>query len=396
MNGSVNFTVTYAISGLVMDGDSNACPFEYGPGERLLEPKPKQVSQAVPESFVCYVGATRHGSKAGNATLKHIGASQGLTVQYSEKNLGDNCIQSYNEGASRMVRIYLDSLLLLIGGTFALDFLTLWAVGHISGRPTRAPRLAKAALISAILFVAVVALSDLNVVALASPASLAIALLAAGASLAIAYPGIGVRAFVISLFYRYLLTVMAGGAAVAAHAAASGSKPLSFLAAIATVIFVAEAGWGAVHRGMREGLFYVPVSIRFGHRSVSLTALIDTGNLLRDPLSGVPAVIVEYSAIEPLLPHGIRASVQASDTDFVAAARAIADSPWSTRFRAVPYSSVGQTRGLMIGFRPSEIRLLDGKKEISTDRAIVCVHNSSFCPTGKYRALLNPEILIAG
>jgi len=26
----------------------------------------------------------------------------------------------------------------------------------------------------------------------------------------------------------------------------------------------------------------------------------------------------------------------------------------------------------------------------------VCVHNSSFCPTGKYRALLNPEILIAG
>lgn len=295
-----------------------------------------------------------------------------------------------------MVRIYLDSLLLLIGGTFALEFLTLWAVGQISRRPTRAPRLAGAALVTAVSFVAVVALSDLKVVALASPTSMAIALLASGASLSIAYSGMNLREFVTSLIYRYLLTLMAGGAAMAAHATASGSRPLSFLAAIATVILVAEAGWGVVHRGMREGLFYVPVSIRFGRQSVSVTALIDTGNLLRDPVSGVPAIIVEYSAIEPILPYRIRASVRASDVDFAAAAYAIADSLWSTRFRAVPYSSVGQTWGLMVGFRPSEIRVMDGKKEISTDRAVVCVHNSSFCPTGKYRALLNPEILIAG
>ncbi|HOB41806.1 MAG TPA: sigma-E processing peptidase SpoIIGA [Bacillota bacterium] len=295
-----------------------------------------------------------------------------------------------------MIRIYLDSLLLLAGGTFVLDFLTLWAVGQISRRSTRASKLMRASVLSASSFVAIVILSDLGIIILSSPMSLTVALLAAGASLVIAFPGMDARELIVALFYRYLLTVMAGGAATAAYSAAGGSRPLSFIASVATVMLVAEAGWGAVHRGMREGLFYVPISIRFDRYSVSLTALIDTGNLLRDPISGVPAIIVEYSAIEPILPHTIKAMLEISDGDFAAAAAAIAESPWSTRFRAVPYSSVGQTRGLMVGFRPSEVRVIDGKKEISTDRAIICVHNASLCSNGKYRALLNPEILTAG
>ena len=99
-----------------------------------------------------------------------------------------------------MVRIYLDSLLLLIGGTFALEFLTLWAVGQISRRPTRAPRLAGAALVTALSFVTVVALSDLE----SSCSSITYVngdcALASGASLSIAYSGMNLREFVTSSF----------------------------------------------------------------------------------------------------------------------------------------------------------------------------------------------------
>lgn len=44
------------------------------------------------------------------------------------------------------------------------------------------------------------------------------------------------------------------------------------------------------------------VSLRIGQRRVSLTALIDTGNLLRDAVTGLPVIVVSRRAAAKLLP----------------------------------------------------------------------------------------------
>ena len=153
---------------------------------------------------------------------------------------------------------------------------------------------------------------------------------------------------------------------------------------------MAEAGWGAVHRGIRDGLFVVPVDIDFGADRVSVQALIDTGNRLRDPASGNPVIIVEYGAIESALPWQVRAALAKSDDDFMARARAVAGSTWSSRFRAVPYSSVGR-EGMMVGFRPDRCAWRTaGEWSL---RAPGMRSLSALCPGGNYRALVNPDIL---
>jgi stage II sporulation protein GA (sporulation sigma-E factor processing peptidase) len=292
-----------------------------------------------------------------------------------------------------LFRVYVDSLFLVFGGTFILDALALWAIRQILRLRSTRSRLLGGAAVSATVFVVVVALSDIGLFNITSTISLGLAILLTAVSIRIAFPGTPLKIMASALFHRYLLTVMAGGAGVVARAATGGNPLVSFLAAVSTILLVAEAGWGAVHRGIRDGLFFVPVSIFFGSGAVSVWALIDTGNRLRDPLSGNPVIIVEYSAIEGVLPPDIREPVRNSGSDFSTAAAAIAESGWSARFRAVPYTSIGQERGLLVGFRPDEVRVSEGNREISTRHAVVCVHSARLCSDGKYRALLNPDIL---
>ncbi len=310
------------------------------------------------------------------------------------------CYTEYNcvvGGVPQVIRLYVDSLLLLAGSTFILDLVTLWAVRQIGGagapKARSGPRLAAGAGLSTAVFVAMASLAQAGLVSLTSGVSILAAAAGAGASLILAFPGMSVRGAVTAFVYRSLLTALAGGAATAAYSFTAGNPAASFIAAIATVGVVAEAGWGAVHRGIRDGLFVVPVDIDFGADRVSVQALIDTGNRLRDPASGNPVIIVEYGAIESALPWQVRAALAKSDDDFMARARAVAGSTWSSRFRAVPYSSVGREKGMMVGFRPDRVRVADGRRMVTTSRAVVCVHTSALCPGGNYRALVNPDIL---
>lgn len=48
----------------------------------------------------------------------------------------------------------------------------------------------------------------------------------------------------------------------------------------------------------------VSVAIRHGARRMTLTALVDSGNLLRDPLTGLPVIVISRRAAARVLPHG--------------------------------------------------------------------------------------------
>lgn len=57
---------------------------------------------------------------------------------------------------------------------------------------------------------------------------------------------------------------------------------------------------GAMLRSIRHRALRVPLRVRLPDRSLELTALIDTGNLLTEPLSGLPVIIVRPGLLPEL------------------------------------------------------------------------------------------------
>ena len=132
------------------------------------------------------------------------------------------------------------------------------------------------------------------------------------------------------------------------------------------------------------------ISIRVNGKSVTATAMVDSGNSLVDPLSQNPVVVVEYGAVRPLIPTELHPIFQ-QKTDRLAA-ELIADSGWSGRFRLVMYSSLGTGHGLLPSFKPDELTVYEENGTRSTSSVIIGVINKSLSQGGEYCALLHPQV----
>ncbi len=143
-----------------------------------------------------------------------------------------------------------------------------------------------------------------------------------------------------------------------------------------------------------QSLFRVPMRVLFGDSEVEVEALIDTGNQLQDPLSRIPVVVVEYNVLKHLFPIEVQMAFESGkDPDLMLILDSLAETGWSTRFRVIPFTSLGRENGLLIGFRPDRVEIMNGENRVLTRNVIVGVYHQQLSPGGGYRALLHPDVL---
>lgn len=137
------------------------------------------------------------------------------------------------------------------------------------------------------------------------------------------------------------------------------------------------------------------IIIEFDKKRKGVNALIDTGNSLSDPISRFPVIIVEYNAIEEILPEGIKDIFNNDDYNKLERLTEILkNSNWINRFRIIPYTSLGKENGILIGFKPDNVELVNEGNIISLNKIIIGISTNKLSQNGDYKALINPDILI--
>ncbi len=157
---------------------------------------------------------------------------------------------------------------------------------------------------------------------------------------------------------------------------------------------VVMAVWHLLRSRINRENLYVPLSIMFDKKSVCLNALLDTGNSLYDPISKLPVIIVEFMAVKDLLPEEIqKLFIDSGENDLSIIYGVISNSRWISRFRLIPFSSLGSPNGMLIGFKPDEIGIVEDDEKKDINDIIVGIYNNRLSKNQEYRALLHPEII---
>ena len=100
----------------------------------------------------------------------------------------------------------------------------------------------------------------------------------------------------------------------------------------------------------------VRVELSLAGRRTAFMALVDTGNALRDPMSGAAVLLASPHALAPLFP-GREELLELEATELLELAQGIEG--LGGRFRLIPYSSVGGS-GLLCAFR-ADFAAVDGQ-----------------------------------
>lgn len=296
--------------------------------------------------------------------------------------------------------IWIDVLMIQVIAAFVFDYLLLWATSEIGRMKTTTPRLAAASLLGSGYFV-VHSLALQGVIPYYGIVRLIpVVVLVSTAMLLVAFGGLPLRRLFAAAAYFYGIGFVGAGAGTAASfligSPHAPNQVAGFIAAGGAILLIAELGWGIVQRRLWQQLYQMPVEIQFDGDHRRVTALVDTGNRLRDPLTGHPVVVVEQATLLELLPPDLHPAVEQMEAgDLTAVSRLLASERWSSRFRLIPFSSIGRRHGLMVGFRPDALRIVIDGRPVTAGDCIIAVYKGPLDPDGTYQALIHPDLVQA-
>lgn len=226
----------------------------------------------------------------------------------------------------------------------------------------------------------------------------------------ISFDNIGIQAYIKRLSLFWLLSVGLGGGVYALWGwiEFDGSS-LNALSLGIKNFWILPLGsllwWGGqrvtinwLSRAMKLKADIYDIVIDFGEQSkpVKLKALLDTGNQLRDPLTGMPVLLIEEEIAAAGMPADWQTILHAPWRNMEDPWPWLwkEDPSWLKTFVFIPYQAVGH-KSFLLGIRPRRIWV--GSPAESRDiQATLALVQHSLSQDGAFQALLHPEHVQGG
>ena len=229
----------------------------------------------------------------------------------------------------------------------------------------------------------------------------------------IAYNPQSVKKLSKELLFFYLTSFVFGGAAFALiyivkpqdilmkNGLFLGTYPLKtvILAAIVAFIVIITAFTIIKSKMTKKDLIY-KIEVKLNGKEIQTEALVDTGNMLKEPITNTPVVVIEHTLLYDIIPKEILNHLEdIIGGDFEKIPEEIRNK-YISKLKLIPFSSLGKQNGMLIGIKPEYLKIIK-KEEIDEEQeekmeitnVILGIYDKSLTKKGEYRALMGMEFV---
>lgn len=128
----------------------------------------------------------------------------------------------------------------------------------------------------------------------------------------------------------------------------------------------------------RKNKKYYIMSVTHNDKTVTVTALFDSGNLLKEPVTGKYVSILEWDYVKKLF----GAEYEFSD---------IENHAEEMKLWVIPFNSIGNSSGMLFAFLADNITIPEEKKII--DKTFIGIYGGVLSKNNEYHALINAGLL---
>ena len=135
------------------------------------------------------------------------------------------------------------------------------------------------------------------------------------------------------------------------------------------------------------------IEIFYKENKARVKVILDTGNLLTDPITKIPVLIVEAQKLKNIISEKILKNIE--NVIYNNGFEEI-DEDIKTRCSIIPFTSIGKNNGIIIGFRPDYIIIYTNEGEEIRKKVIVGIYNNKIVKNGVYSGLIGLNLLNEG
>lgn len=173
-----------------------------------------------------------------------------------------------------------------------------------------------------------------------------------------------------------------------------GTYPLKTIILGTIVAFVViVASFKLVKSKISKKDMFCTIKININKVEIETKAMIDTGNLLKEPISNTPVIVVEHTLLYDCMPKEILNNLEnILGGDFENISEEVKNK-YISKLKVIPFSSLGKQNGMLIGIKPEEVTVINDENENKINNVIIGIYNKSLTKRGEYRALIGIELL---
>lgn len=138
---------------------------------------------------------------------------------------------------------------------------------------------------------------------------------------------------------------------------------------------------------------FCEIEIKLNHKTIQTKAMMDTGNMLKEPITNTPVVVVEHTLLYECMPKEILNHLEnIIGGDFENIPEKIKED-YISKLKLIPFSSLGKQNGMLLGIKPEYLKVITEEQEEIKKNIIIGIYNKSFTKKGEYRALMGIELM---
>lgn len=287
----------------------------------------------------------------------------------------------------------------LVLENFFMNLFLLYLLDRLTGSRQIWWKLGLASLAGA-LYVVVVFFPDLHIFY-----SFLMKLLVSMVMIAIAFTPYSFRRFLKLILLFYLETFIIGGCIIAVFYIINGdinaaygsllinsiSSSYLIIGSIISIIFV-KLGFDYFENYYKTENNKIKLDVYMNKRKCSITALVDTGNALKDPITNIPVIIAYVKAIADIFPDNVKKNI-IEEENYESVIKDIINSSLKTRIRIIPYKTIGNDDGILYGIVVDMIVTRAKPNSMILKNPVLALYNKPISSENDYQALAYPEIL---
>lgn len=158
-----------------------------------------------------------------------------------------------------------------------------------------------------------------------------------------------------------------------------------------TGFIITYTSFKLVKNRMSKSELIYDIYIKIEEKEIKTKVILDTGNMLKDPISNSPVILIDKDKLYGLLPKDLIDNAKNMMGGEIKTQDEI-EYKYKSRLRIIPFTSVGKQNGILLGIKADEIKIVTDVDEIINKRAIIGIYDKKFSKNEKYFGLIGLDI----
>ena len=138
---------------------------------------------------------------------------------------------------------------------------------------------------------------------------------------------------------------------------------------------------------------FCDIRFKINNKEIKTKAMLDTGNLLKEPITNIPVVVVEHKLLYDVIPNEILDNIENNLGGDLEDISDEVKSDYISKLKVIPFTSLGKQNGILLGIKADELIVEEMNSEKKIDKVIIGIYNKELSKKRTYSALIGIDVI---